>query len=117
MVPNGIRQSGDLFAAFNSALSFPAYFGYNWDAFEECLRDLSWISEQSVKIVHRDMPLQADPAQCKTYLSILADLAEVHADQLSRCEKRADGEDALAHLYVVTFPSSVRQAIERIVSS
>ncbi|MBI5331821.1 MAG: barstar family protein [Betaproteobacteria bacterium] len=31
-----------LLAAIGEALSFPDYYGANWDALEECLTDLSW---------------------------------------------------------------------------
>jgi len=32
----------DVFEQFSGALRFPAYFGWNWDALSDCLRDLSW---------------------------------------------------------------------------
>lgn len=31
-----------LLDAFSAALAFPAWFGGNWDALEDCLADLSW---------------------------------------------------------------------------
>lgn len=54
-------------------LSFPGYFGENWDAFEECLRDLSWLSAGQIVLDHEDVPLADDVASAKTYVAILAD--------------------------------------------
>lgn len=36
------RDKATFLAAAAEAMSFPAYFGHNWDAFEECVNDLSW---------------------------------------------------------------------------
>ncbi|KAH3745384.1 hypothetical protein Pelo_13239 [Pelomyxa schiedti] len=42
----GVRDDQSLFAAFARDLRFPAYFGNNWDALNDCLRD--WVSEVPV---------------------------------------------------------------------
>jgi hypothetical protein len=34
----------DLFNEVGAALQFPYYFGENWDAFNDCITDLEWIS-------------------------------------------------------------------------
>lgn len=31
-----------VFEQFSEALDFPTYFGWNWPAFYDCLRDLNW---------------------------------------------------------------------------
>ena len=60
-----------LLTAVASALRFPSYFGYNWDAFEECLNDLSWLKERGVVLIHRALPLPSHTSDMAMYLSIL----------------------------------------------
>ncbi|MBP7961229.1 MAG: barstar family protein [Caldilineaceae bacterium] len=38
-----IRDKGEFLHGMDQAFRFPSYFGYNWDALEECLLDLSWL--------------------------------------------------------------------------
>lgn len=37
-----------------AALQFPLYFGGNWDAFYDCLTDLSWLRAEAVVLVIAD---------------------------------------------------------------
>jgi len=73
-----LRRKRDLLRAVAGGLKFPSYFGYNWDALEECLNDLSWLNEySSLVLAHKCLPL-ADEGQRRTYLDILR---QVQANQ------------------------------------
>jgi RNAse (barnase) inhibitor barstar len=71
-VSTGITNKQLLLDNFYNKLNFPDYFGFNWDALFECLRDLSWMNEKVVMIIHKDLPLLTRKER-KTYLDILAD--------------------------------------------
>ena len=47
----GVQQKQELLAKIASAMNFPDYFGKNWDALVDCLRDLSWLSPKGVLLV------------------------------------------------------------------
>ncbi len=49
---NQIRDKGDFLHAMDQTLRFPSYFGYNWDALEECLTDLSWLPAPGYVILY-----------------------------------------------------------------
>ena len=55
------------------AMEFPAYFGHNWDAFDECITDLTWCPAQRYVILynHADIFAQAEPTQYQIALDIL----------------------------------------------
>ena len=61
-----------LMEALQEALSFPSWFGRNWDAVWDCLCDLHWIPERRVVLWHEELPgLEGD--EQRAYLEILLD--------------------------------------------
>lgn len=40
---DGVRSKAELMRRFGAALEVPEYFGGNWDALADALRDLSWL--------------------------------------------------------------------------
>lgn len=44
------KNSQSLFTEFATKLEFPDYFGRNWDAFDECIGDLSWLNAKTLLI-------------------------------------------------------------------
>lgn len=69
---SGIVGKHELLSTLCIALRFPDYFGYNWDALDECLRDLEWIEQRRIVIVHDDLP-QLTEKDLSTYLNVLID--------------------------------------------
>lgn len=73
-IPAGLLRKRDLLAVFARGLDFPGHFGWNWDALEECLRDLAWIDHpRRILLIHEGLPFQPDWNNRVTYLSILKD--------------------------------------------
>jgi RNAse (barnase) inhibitor barstar len=83
-VPASIRSKQKLLRTLAAQLRLPDYFGYNWDALEECLQDLSWLPEGNVQIRHRDLPLSPGSQDRRTYLQILRSAAAFWAKSGSR---------------------------------
>jgi RNAse (barnase) inhibitor barstar len=73
-----IRSKSGLLKRFGAALEFPGYFGHNWDALLDMLRDLSWLPADGYVIFIRGLgQLRAhDPATYETALAVLRDAAE-----------------------------------------
>lgn len=100
-VPPNITDKAILLSLFSHLLQFPDYFGNNWDAFEECLRDLSWLPEGPVVLAHSDLPLANEPLNAQTYISVL--------EEAVRAQSKSN-----AHPLTVTFPIECMAQIERL---
>ncbi|MEU7576462.1 barstar family protein [Streptomyces sp. NPDC041068] len=74
-----LRDPKALFAAFAQALSFPGYFGHNWDALVDCLHDLHGhevgARDVAVLIEHADATLGGDPELLGLFVSVLCQAA------------------------------------------
>ena len=100
-VPSGIISKSSFFDFFAKELKFPGYFGRNWDAFDECLGDLSWLNGEDITIIHEDLPLLPSPNDARIYLEIL--------DELSN-------ENEFVKLRVV-FPAKLRKYVSQLLGS
>ena len=115
-VPTGICSAHDLFEAYASEARFPWYFGRNWDALLDCLRDLAWIKNEYVVILHRDLPLSENEADLRNYIEVLvgAVLGWANYDSQGRIEPPSSMPRFVPHRLFVVFPSASQPQIERI---
>ncbi len=67
-IPSNIKEKRLLFKYYATELNFPEYFGWNWDAFFECMITLP---DNEIYIFHNDVPLQNDQEGQNTYIFLL----------------------------------------------
>lgn len=65
----------ELMASLDKDLSFPGWWGWNWDALDDLFRDLSWIAEDEVVIYHRLLP-RLPFGELRTYLAVLHEIGQ-----------------------------------------
>ncbi len=111
-VPECIFTIDDFFTIAHYIFQFPSYFGRNWDAFEECIRDYHWLeTERRIVIKHDCLPeIRED---IKLYLEILYDAVLYWRD----VEKRGDDYSFLKHKFRVVFPVECKEKINEILNS
>jgi len=54
---SGVRNKKSFLSQISIAMEFPEYFGNNWDALEECLRDLTWAPASGYVLIIRNAQL------------------------------------------------------------
>lgn len=92
-----VRGKDGLLRALYECLELPGYFGFNWDALSECLRDLDWLDSDSVVLVHDVLPVLSK-SELRTYVEVLAEAIE---------SWEADDSRSLR----VVFPEAVREVV------
>ena len=73
-----------LLHALYQALQLPAWFGFNWDALEECLRDIASDKDVPHVLVFNDFELleERDPETAETFLDIIRTISSQPASRL-----------------------------------
>ena len=73
----GLTHKTPFLQAAARALQFPAHFGENWDAFEDCLTDLDWVPAAGYVILveHAGAFIDGSPAEWTTATAIFRDAA------------------------------------------
>ena len=74
-LPARLSSKEELLQALYERLHLPGYFGFNWDALSDCLRDFNWLESRTVVLVHSDLP-GLPPGERRTYLAVLAEAVD-----------------------------------------
>ncbi len=73
---NKISSENDLFDMFLAKLKFPSYFGYNWDAFWDCVTDMSWTKVKNSVILIKNIENIIEKYYFETFIHVLIDAHE-----------------------------------------
>ena len=98
-----ISLSEELLRSLYYLLWLPGYFGFNWDALYDCLRDFGWIPCRKIVLVHDALP-NLPEEDLKVYLEILRDSV-------------LDWEGDQEHELEVFFRSTDRRTVEKVLKA
>ena len=99
-IPKGIRSKADLLNTLAERLNFPDYFGNNWDALDECMKDFSWISSKRIVFLHEELP-DLDSHALSLYINLLNDAV---------CFWKNEQD----HELIIVFPVEARETVMRL---
>jgi hypothetical protein len=83
-----------LMAECQGAFRFPEYFGRNWPAFDECVRDLSWLPGRAYHVVieHGNELLRDDLGELPTFLRTMERAGQAWSRSFARGPEWGGGE-------------------------
>jgi RNAse (barnase) inhibitor barstar len=84
-----ILNKFDIFNIFSEKLQFPDYFGNNWDAFFDCIKDLSWIKNKNLIVLLKNID---DKEIFKTLLEQLVDAKKYWAEITKKTDEKVNFE-------------------------
>ena len=116
-VPGGIQSKGGLLDLLAKAGKFPEYFGGNWDSLLDCLRDFGWIHEKQIVIMHSDVPLNANPVDCRIYLETLREAVDDWTRSAGQSEVTTEASVFPNHELLVLFPEAERGTVTKMLTS
>lgn len=113
---SAMRTREELFSELATSLSFPDYFGRNWDALEDLLTDYAWMPASGYVLIISEANelLAAEPAsELQLLLHIMRDVA----DEWAQPEVLPDGVERPPtpfHLVLQVSASRAEEAFARI---
>ena len=66
-----VKNEDELFKNLSDKLFFPDYFGYNWDAVYDLLRDFDWIKQEEIVLIYDAIP-QLEEKTLRIFFQVLA---------------------------------------------
>jgi len=100
---SGVGGMLELLRSLAAQLSFPSYFGNNWDALEESLQDLLPNQGRALALVHETLPPDLTDSELRTYLEVLGRVI-LHRQEFGEPKLRA------------LFSQEMRDRVERLAS-
>lgn len=79
----GCVDKPELMRRVAKAFAFPDYFGHNWDALDDCLRDLAWLPGEGyvLGLEHPEALRRAAPGDFASLVSVLEEASLAWCDR------------------------------------